>query len=58
MERGLSTGEKKMLTSAKEILISELVLAQDLDHKLVDEEIEQKIKFSFDLGTTVSNEEL
>ena len=46
MERGLSTAEKKMLTSAKEILISELVLAQDLDHKLVDEEIEQKIKFS------------
>lgn len=50
MERGLSTGEKKMLTSAKEILISELVLAQDLDHNLVDEEIEQKIKMSFDLG--------
>lgn len=52
MERGLSTGEKKMLTSAKEILISELVLAQDLDHNLVDEEIEQKIKMSFDLGDT------
>ena len=58
MERGLSTGEKKMLTSAKEILISELVLAQDLDHKLVDEEIEQKIKFSFDLGTSPNNEEV
>lgn len=58
MERGLSTGEKKMLTSAKEILISELVLAQDLDHKLVDEEIEEKIKFSFDLGTTGVKEEL
>jgi len=58
MERGLSTGEKKMLTSAKEILISELVLAQDLDHKLVDEEIEEKIKFSFDLGTSVNKEEL
>jgi len=58
MERGLSTGEKKMLTSAKEILISELVLAQDLDHKLVDEEIEQKIKFSFDLGTSTNKEEL
>ena len=50
MERGLSTGEKKMLTSAKEILISERVLAQDLDHNLVDEEIEEKIKMSFDLG--------
>lgn len=58
MERGLSTGEKKMLTSAKEILISELVLAQDLDHKLVDEEIEEKIKFSFDLGVSTAKEEL
>ena len=58
MERGLSTGEKKMLTSAKEILISELVLAQDLDHKLVDEEIEEKIKFSFDLGNTTPNEQV
>ena len=52
MERGLSTGEKKMLSSAKEILISELVLAQDLDHKLVDQEIEEKIKMSFDLGSS------
>lgn len=58
MERGLSTGEKKMLTSAKEILISELVLAQDLDHKLVDEEIEEKIKLSFELGNGVLKEQL
>ena len=28
-EKGLSTGEKKMLTNAKQILISELVLAED-----------------------------
>ena len=58
MERGLSTGEKKMLTSAKEILISELVLAQDLDHTVVDEEIEEKIKFSFELGNGVPKEQL
>lgn len=58
MERGLSTGEKKMLTSAREILISELVLAQDLDHKIVDEEIEEKIKFSFELGNGVLKEQL
>ncbi len=57
MERGLSTGEKKMLTSAKEILISELVLAQDLNHELVDEEIEEKIKMSFDLGSTTGQTE-
>ena len=30
-EKGLSTGEKKMLDSAKQILISELVLAKDQD---------------------------
>ena len=51
MERGLSTAEKKMLSSAKEILISELMLAQGMDHSEVDREIEEKIKFSYDLGT-------
>jgi CarD family transcriptional regulator len=30
-EKGLSTGERKMLDNAKQILISELVLAKDLD---------------------------
>lgn len=50
MERGLSTGEKKMLHQAKEILISELVLAQNLDHKKVDEELEMLIQSSYDLG--------
>lgn len=51
MERGLSTAEKKMLTSAKEILISELMLAQGMDHERVSDEIDEKIKFSYDLGT-------
>ena len=51
MERGLSTAEKKMLSSAKEILISELMLAQGMEHSEVDKEIEEKIKFSYDLGT-------
>lgn len=50
MERGLSTAEKKMLNSAKEILISELMLAQGLGHSDVECEIEEKIKFSYDLG--------
>ena len=40
-----------MLTSAKEILISELVLAQGMDHQMVENEIEEKVKFSYDLGT-------
>ncbi|HKM39880.1 MAG TPA: CarD family transcriptional regulator, partial [bacterium] len=30
-EKGLSSGEKKMLDSARQILVSELVLAQDID---------------------------
>jgi len=30
-EKGLSTGERKMLNSARQILISELVLAEDAD---------------------------
>lgn len=51
MERGLSTAEKKMLSSAKEILISELMLAQGMEHSEVDKEIEDKVKFSYDLGT-------
>lgn len=50
MERGLSTAEKKMLASAKEILISELSLAQGLDHTVVDKEVEDRVKFSFDLA--------
>lgn len=54
MERGLSTAEKKMLGSAKEILISELMLAQGLEHNEVDQEIENKIKFSYDLGVIES----
>ncbi len=57
MERGLSTGEKKMLHQAKEILISELVLAQNLDHQKIDEDIEALIKTSYDMGNVnISNE--
>ena len=38
-EKGLSTGERKMLHSAKHILISELVLSK----KLTYEEVETRI---------------
>ncbi|MDL2287778.1 CarD family transcriptional regulator [Oscillospiraceae bacterium OttesenSCG-928-F05] len=38
-ERGLSTGERKMLHSAKQILISELVLAKSKDYEDVENEI-------------------
>ena len=38
-ERGLSTGERKMLHSAKQILISEIVLSQESSY----EEVEQQL---------------
>ncbi|NPV52352.1 MAG: CarD family transcriptional regulator [Firmicutes bacterium] len=39
-EKGLSTGEKRMLESARQILISELVLAQGRDKDEVVEELD------------------
>lgn len=48
MERGLSTGEKKMLNTAKEILVSELILAEGANHDEIDNKIEDKIKVSFE----------
>ena len=39
-ERGLSTGERKMLHSAKQILISELVLALKSDYEQVEGKID------------------
>ena len=37
--RGLSTGERKMLHSAKQILISELVIAADMDYDGVEKRL-------------------
>lgn len=42
-EKGLSTGEKKMLDNAKQILISELALARDLQAEQVFELIDEII---------------
>lgn len=42
-ERGLSTGERKMLHSAKQILISELVLAKCSDYEEVEQEINKAL---------------
>lgn len=36
-ERKLSTGEKKMLSNAKQILISEIVLVENIDHESAEE---------------------
>lgn len=38
-DRGLSTGERKMLHSAKQILLSELVLAQSITYEEAEERI-------------------
>ena len=46
-EKGLSTGEKKMLNNAKQILVSELVLAEHANQEEVEEQIENKINTSF-----------
>ncbi len=43
MQRGLSNGEKKMLVSAKQILISELILSLDKSY----EEIAKVLDFAF-----------
>ena len=39
----LSTGEKKLLTNAKQILESELILAADLDPQKVDHLVEDAV---------------
>ncbi|MCL2400572.1 MAG: CarD family transcriptional regulator [Defluviitaleaceae bacterium] len=36
-ERGLSTAEKKMMTTAKQIILSELILSQDVDKSDAEE---------------------
>jgi len=52
-EKGLSTGEKKMLSNARQILISELVLAKDID----EEEVIDIIDNAFDNNPHIEEEE-
>ena len=46
-EKGLSTGEKKMLENAKQILVSELVLAEQASYEEVEGLVDNKISQSF-----------
>ena len=46
-EKGLTTGEKKMLTNAKQILVSELALAEESSEETVENLIEDRISKSF-----------
>ena len=59
-EKGLSTGEKKMLNNAKQILVSELVLAEHASQEEVEVLIDNKITMSFEEyktpETNISNE--
>ena len=46
-EKGLSTGEKKMLLNAKQILVSELTLAENSKKEDIEEMVNNKIDLSF-----------
>lgn len=46
-EKGLSTGEKKMLLNAKQILVSELSIAQEKEKEDIETLVEEKINTSF-----------
>jgi len=48
-DKGLSTTEKKMLLNAKQILVSELVLAQSVEREEMEEIIDSKINISYSL---------
>ncbi len=48
IEKGLSLGEKKMLTTSKNILLSELVLTHDEEKEILEEKLDQMIKCAFD----------
>ncbi len=45
-DRGLSSGERKMLSSAKKILVSELVLAKQTDEEVIENRIDEIISVS------------
>ena len=42
-QRGLSSAEKKMLTTAKQIIVSEIILTQDLDRAAAEEMLTQYV---------------
>ncbi len=44
MEKGLSTGERKMLSSAKQMLLSEMVLVADSDIEKIEQLVIEAVK--------------
>ena len=51
--KGLATGEKKMLTNAKQILISELVLAESMTKEQVESLIDEKIDEAYNSSNLI-----
>jgi CarD family transcriptional regulator len=45
-ERGLSTAEKKMMTTAKQIILSELILSQEVEKSQAEEMLSQAFESS------------
>ena len=57
-EKGLSTTEKKMLVNAKQILVSELVLAESKDKMEVEALVDDKINTSYQMHELMATEQL
>lgn len=57
-DKGLSTTEKKMLLNAKQILVSELVLAESKNKEEVEELVENKINISYEMHGVGATENL
>ncbi len=55
-EKGLSTGEKKMLLNAKQILISELVLAEKRELNEVESAVESKIEKAYEIHANTAKD--
>lgn len=47
-DKGLSTGEKKMLLNAKQILVSELVLVESKEREEIEEYVDNTINASYE----------
>ncbi len=56
-DKGLSTGEKKMLLNAKQILVSELVLVESREKEEVEADVENTINTSYEVHGISSIEE-
>ena len=54
-EKGLSTTEKKMLINAKQILVSELMLAQSKQKDEIESIIDDKINYSYEMHVAGGN---